>query len=77
MSPKKESKVKNKRLLTELELKGHADTKPLVSADFNGNPNLISNPESFNNIQATINSAYSTEDSAQPRESREIVDIDN
>ena len=48
-----------------------------MSADFNGNPNLISNPESSNNIQATINSAYSTEDSAQPRESREIVDIDN
>ena len=50
---------------------------PSVFADFNGDPNVISNPESSNIIQATINSAYSTEDSAQARESREIVDIDD
>ena len=33
-SLKKSLRLKNKRLLTELELKGHADTEPSVSADF-------------------------------------------
>ena len=31
---KKSLRLKNKRLLTELELKDHADTEPSVSADF-------------------------------------------
>ena len=33
--PKKSLRLKNKRLLTELELESHADTEPSVSADFN------------------------------------------
>ena len=34
-SPKKSQRLKNKRLLTELELKNHVDTEPSVFADFN------------------------------------------
>ena len=33
-SPKKSLRLKNKRLLTELELKSHAYAEPSVSADF-------------------------------------------
>ena len=33
-SPKKSLRLKNKRLLDELELTGLADTEPSVSADF-------------------------------------------
>ena len=38
---------------------------------------LISNPKSSSIIQATINCAYSTEDSAQVKESREIENINS
>ena len=34
-TPKKSLKLKNKRLLGELELTDHADTEQAVSADFN------------------------------------------
>ena len=34
-SPIKSLRLKNKRLLTELDLKNYADTDPPVSADFN------------------------------------------
>ena len=61
---KKSLRLKNKRLLTELELKDHADTEPSVSADFNGDSNVMSNPQSSSVIKATINS-YNTEESAQ------------
>ena len=61
---KKSLRLKNKRLLTELELKDHADTEPSVSADFNGDSNVMSNPQSSSVIKATINS-YNTDESAQ------------
>ena len=67
-------RLNNKRL-ARLDIKNDANTDtPSVSADFNGDPNAMSNLETI--IKATINSAYSTEDSAQARESR-YVDIDN
>ena len=69
-SQKKSLRIKNKRLLSEIELTGLADTEPSMSADFNGDPNVISNQESSSVIQATINSAYTVDDSAQARESR-------
>jgi len=34
-TPKKSLRLKNKRLLGELELTDHADTEQAVSADFN------------------------------------------
>ena len=34
-SPNKSLRLKNKRLLGELELTGHADSEQAVSADFN------------------------------------------
>ena len=75
-SPKRSIRLNNKRL-AKLNLKNDANTDtPSVSAALNGDPNAISNLESSSNIKATINSAYSTEDSAQARESRD-VDIDN
>ena len=55
--PKKSLRLKNKRLLTELELKDHADTEPCDS-------NVMSNPQSSSVIKATI-SSYNTEESAQ------------
>ena len=33
-SPKKSLRLENKRLITKLELKGHADTEKSVSAEF-------------------------------------------
>ena len=36
-SPKKSLRLKNKRLLGELELTGHADAEQAVSADFKAN----------------------------------------
>ena len=57
------------------KLTGHADTEPSVSADFNGDSDLISNSQSPSNIQATINSAHETEVSAQTRDNNEIVDF--
>ena len=33
-SQKKSLRLKDKRLLTELDLKNHADTEPSLSADF-------------------------------------------
>ena len=36
-SPKKSLRLKNKRLLAELELKSHADTELSVSADLRTN----------------------------------------
>ena len=75
-SPKRSVRLNNKRL-ARLDIKKDANTDtPSVHADFNGDPNAISNLESSSNFKATINSAYSTEDSAQARESRD-VDIDN
>ena len=73
-SPKRSVRLNNKRL-ARLDTKKDANTDT-VHADFNGDPNAISNLESSSNFKATINSAYSTEDSAQARESRD-VDIDN
>ena len=63
-TPKKSLRLKNKRLLGELELTDHADTEQAVSADFNGDPNVMSNPHSSSVITATVNS-YSPEESAQ------------
>ena len=65
-SQKKSLRIKNKRLLSEIELTGLVDTKPSVSAD----SNVISNPKSSSVFQAIISSTYTTEDSAQARESR-------
>ena len=73
-SPKRSIRQKNKRL-AKLDLKNDADTDP-VSAEFNGDPKAMSNLESSSIIKATINSAYSTEDSAQAMESRDVY-IDN
>ena len=39
--------------------------------------NVISNPQSSSVFQATINNTYDTEESAQARESKEVVDIDS
>ena len=44
MTPTKSLRLKNKRLLSKLEFKGLAGTEPSVSDDFNGDPNVVSNP---------------------------------
>ena len=68
--------IKTKKGLRQKnKLTGLADTEPSVSADFNGDSDLISNSQSPSNIQATINSAHETEVSAQTRENNEIVDF--
>ena len=68
--------IKTKKGLRQKnKLTGLADTEPSVSADFNGDSDLISNSQSPSNIQATINSAHETEVSAQTRDNNEIVDF--
>ena len=71
-SPKKSLNLKKMRLLNEIELTGLADTEPSVSTDFNHNLMF----HRTLNFQATINRAYCTEESAQAREGKEIVDDD-
>ena len=73
MTPTKSLRLKNKRLLSKLEFKGLAGTEPSVSDDFNGDPNVVSNPEFSSVIQATIRSAYITDESAQARQIDNLV----